>query len=322
MAAPALFGCVAATDEAGAPGDDAASDEAEASPWGCYSPQPGHPTTAEKTAWIDKAAQYAQEAEAVHGVPAAAILAMTANEGGYGWTRTALYGNNAFGWKWTSSTAAGGRGYYVLSCQPSWDPNNKYVKFADARDGILFVSEKLATLSSSWANYKAATDRYKQDRQSGVDVVTAVNRWIDGIADAGYNYDPPSYKAKLKKTANNYMSPSTTYSEQYNLYRYSAGGGGVVWISIDSPADGATVSGTVPFRASVGGGAVTGVKLYSRAAGSTGDWYLITTDSAAPYGVDWATDPWVANGDYDLKAEAWDGTTKKATGVFTVSVAN
>jgi len=240
LAAMALSGCVAAPDEPPAP-DRAADGEAEVTSWGCYNPQPGHPTDGEKTAWIALAAPHAQEAEALYGVPAAAILAMTANEGGYGWTRTALYANNVFGWKWSSSGAAGGRGYYTLTCQPSSDPNNKYVTFADANDAILFVSAKLATMDASWADYKAATDRYKQDRLDGVALVTAVNRWIDGIADAGYNYDPASYKAKLKKTANNYMSPSTVYSEPYNLYGYSAapGGGSGVWISIDNPQNGA-----------------------------------------------------------------------------------
>ncbi|MGA9524955.1 MAG: glucosaminidase domain-containing protein [Myxococcaceae bacterium] len=306
--------------------------EAEATTWACYSPKPGHPTTAEKTAWIEQARGAAQDAEATYGVPAAAILAMTAVEAGYGWTRTALEANNPFGWKWTNSTAAGGRGYYVLGCQPSWDANNKYVRFSSVRDAIMFVSSKLASSNSSWANYKPVTDRYMQDRRNGVAVTTAVNRWIDGIADAGYNYDPPTYKPKLKKFANNYLSPSTTYSSTYNLYQYSASvgsgsgtgggsGGGTVWISIDSPMPNEFVWGTVPLQSSVGGGTVTSVKYFTRAVGAT-SWYAFATDSSAPYGVGWATDPWVPNGAYEIKAEAWNGSTKVATGIIRVTVDN
>ena len=290
--------------------------------WECYSPQPGHPTSSEKTGWIDRARAAAQEAEATYGVPAAGILAMTANEGGYGFTRTALYASNPFGWKWSSSEAAGGRTYYTLTCQPSWDPNNKYVKFSDVRDAILFVSYKLATLDTSWSPYKPVTDRYKLDRQNGVSVVTAVNRWFDGIADAGYNYDPATYKATLKKFANNYMSPSTTYSDTYNLYKHSLQPAASVWVSIDSPQNGAAVAGVVPFTASTGGGTVTSVQFSSRAVGSTNAWYVIGTDTSAPYGVNWATDPWVPNGAYELRVEAYNGTNKLATGTYTVSVSN
>ncbi len=314
--------CVTAADDTA---DRAAVEtrETEATTWECYSPKPGHPTTGEKTAWIEGARAAAQEAEATHGVPAADILAMTATEAGFGWTRTALEANNPFGGKWSSLEAAGGRGYYVLGCQPSWDKGNKYVKFSSTRDAILFVSSKLATMSGSWANYKAVTDRYKQDRKNCVAVVTAVNRWIDGISDAGYNYDPPTYKAKLKKIANNYMSPSTTYSEPWNLYKYSASkpSTGATWISIDAPANGATVSGTVAFQSSVGGGTVTSVKFFSRAVGAA-SWYALGTDTSAPYGVWWATEGWVPDGEYELKVEAWNGATKLATGVSRVTVRN
>lgn len=165
--------------------------------WDCYAPEPGHPTAAEKTAFIAANAPAAKEAEQTYGVPAAAILAMAAVEGGYGFTRITQLANNSFGYKYTSAAAAGGRASYTLSCQPSWDVGNRYIAFADLRDGILFVARKLAT-RADWANYKAATDRYRAERAAGVDVVTAVDRWVDGIADAGYNYDPPKYKRTIK----------------------------------------------------------------------------------------------------------------------------
>lgn len=286
--------------------------------WDCYAPQPGHPTSAEKTAYIDEIKVYAQEAEARWGTPAAALIAMAANESGYGFTRIGLYANNLYGWKWTSSEAAGGRAPYVLSCQPSWDPNNKYVSFKDRRDAVHFIGMKLATLS----RYKPVTERYVSDIRGGVAVITAINRWVQGIQTAGYN-PYASYVTKTVSYLNNYLTPSSTYSSTYNLYKYSPVTGAVedVWVSIDAPSPGATVSGSVAFNASVGGGAVDTVKLYSRQDGAT-DWYLLASDTTSPYGTTWATSPSVADGAYELKAEAWKGTVLKATGTVRVLVKN
>lgn len=289
-----------------------------AAQWDCYNPQPSHPTTAEKTSYVNEIKVYAQEAETTYGVPAAALIAMACNESGYGWTRIGQYGNNLFGWKWTSSTAAGGRGYYTLDCQPSWDPNNKYVAFANRRDCVLFIAMKLGTLE----RYKDDTDRYVSDIRAGVAVTTAVNRWVAGIQTSGYN--PYShYVTTTQNYLNNYLTPSATYSSTNNLYQYSPVTGAVenVWISIDAPSPAAIVAGDVAFNASVGGGTVNTVKFYSRADGAT-TWYLISTDTAAPYACTWSTNPWVADGLYELKAEALNGTTIKATGVQKVTVDN
>ncbi|HSP78714.1 MAG TPA: Ig-like domain-containing protein, partial [Myxococcaceae bacterium] len=67
---------------------------------------------------------------------------------------------------------------------------------------------------------------------------------------------------------------------------------------------------------------VDSVKLYSRAAGSTASWYLITTDSSAPFELSWATSPWVADGRYELKAEAYRAGSLVASKVITVAVKN
>ena len=286
--------------------------------WDCYSPQPGHPTSAEKTAFINELKAPAQEAEARWGTPAAALLAMAANESGYGFTRIGLHANNLYGWKWTSSEAAGGRSPYVLSCQPSWDPNNKYVTFKDRRDAVQFIGMKLATL----ARYKPVTERYVSDIRNGVAVTTAVNRWVQGIQSAGYN-PYASYVTKTVSYLNNYASPSSTYSATSNLYQYSPVTGAVedVWVSIDAPSPGATVSGNVAFNASVGGGAVETVKLYTRREGAT-EWYLLASDTTSPHGATWATSPSVPDGAYELKAEAWKGTVLKATGTRRVLVKN
>lgn len=283
--------------------------------WGPYDPQPGHPTLGERDSFVAEVSEYAQAAERQHGVPAAAILAMACNESGFGWTRIALNANNLFGWKWTSLDAAGGREYWVLQEQPASDPNNRYVKFTDRRDAVLFVAEKLATAT----RYKPTTDRYKSDLENSVAVRTAANRWITGIGAAGYN-PSPSYPTTTINFMNDYRAPSATFSSTYNLYHYSPPPA-VVWISIDTPGAGATVAGDVTIASSAGGGTVTSVKFYTRLRGDTA-WFALGEDTAPPFARTWATDPWVANGAYDIKAEAWEGGTLRATGVIAVSVQN
>ena len=151
---------------------------ASAQPWGCYDPQPGHPTAAEKTQYIKQISALAIEADHKHGVPAAAIAAMAIAESGYGWTRTALEANNLFGWKYNSVGAAAGRGSYVLTCQPAEDVNNQYIKFKDAADAVDFVGGKLAVLPA----YKEDTRKYQTARKAGDSAIHASREWIAGVA--------------------------------------------------------------------------------------------------------------------------------------------
>ena len=204
----ALAGCAAPVDTEAL----GSTENAQTAAWDCYAPEPGHPTPAEKTAFITRAGKAALEAERTYGVPASAILAMAAVEGGYGFTRTAQNANNCFGYKFASAAAAGGRGKYTLSCQPDWDVGNEYIAFSSLEDGVLFVAFKLAT-RNDWVNYEAVTDRYRAARQASPDAdpTDAVNAWIDGIADAGYNYDPPTYKRTIKAAI-----------AANDLYRFSA----------------------------------------------------------------------------------------------------
>jgi hypothetical protein len=284
-----------------------------AATWGVYDPQPGHPTLAERDAYVADISQYAQEAEATYGTPAAAITAMASNECGFGFTRIALYANNLFGFKWTSYEQAGGRGYYVLENQPASDPGNKYIKFADRRDAVLYVGQRLGTTT----RYKPATDRYQSDLANGVDVKPAADRWIAAIAAAGYN-PYAHYPTTTINFMNNYRSPSSTVSAAYNLYKYSRIN---PWISIDSPTANGVVSGDATISSSVGGAAITSVKFGTRAVGAT-DWYELGEDTAAPFTKTWATDPWVQNGSYEIKVEAYTGGMVMATGIRTVTVAN
>ena len=301
-----LCGCIVGPDQEPEPGSLAAT-------WGVYDPQPGHPTLADRDAYVADISQYAQEAETMYGTPAAAITAMASNECGFGFTRIALYANNLFGFKWTSYEQAGGRGYYVLENQPASDPGNKYIKFADRRDAVLYVAQRLGTTT----RYKPATDRYQSDLANGVDVKPAADRWIAAIAAAGYN-PYAHYPTTTINFMNNYRSPSATVSSTYNLYKYSRIN---PWISIDSPVANGVVSGDATIASSVGGGAITSVKFATRAAGAA-DWYELGEDTAAPFAKTWATSPWVPNGNYQIKVEAYSGTTLMATGIRGVTVAN
>ncbi len=331
VTAAAVPGCFA-------PGDDEAlesSGSAQTDPndprWDCYAPEPGHPTPSEKSAFFATHAPAAQEAERTYGVPAAAILAIAAVEGGFGFTRIALYANNTFGYKFTNTTAAGGRGSYTLECQPSWDVGNKYIDFTSIRDAILFVGFKLAT-RADWANYKAATDRYRTARANGGDLTAAVNAWVDGIADAGYNYDPPKYKRTIKSAMSTnglyvYSSGVTPGTGTTAPTPGGSGGSGSSsgstapasqWVAISSPAADATVRGNVTLQAT-GSSGVTKV-VFTSITGSSE--YVIGASTSSPYTVQWATAGWVPNGTYSIRFDAYAGATKVASATRRVYVAN
>lgn len=185
--------------------------------WGCYDALPAHPTPAEKDAFIAELAPLAVAAEANGGPPAAALLAMSALESGFGWTRIAIYANNLFGWKFVSPQAAHGRASWTLQCQPESDKNKRYIVFRDRADAIAFVAERLTTSN----RYRAVTARYHADRAQGVDAQTAVASWARGIAAAGYN-PFPDYPAKVLRLANNYRQPGATASSDASLFRHAA----------------------------------------------------------------------------------------------------
>lgn len=200
--------------------------------WGCYDPKPGHPSSSEKQQFVDTVSQLAVKAEQKYGVPAAAIAAMAIAESGYGWTRTAIEANNFYGWKYYSAGAAAGRSFYVLECQPAFDKNNKYVRFAGAADAVDFVASKLASMPS----YKGDTQRYQQAIKSGMHAVEASRAWVAGIADP-YNWDPPKYTQTITRLMNDPISPSSEISSQRNLYQLTGGP------KADPPAPAAAATG-------------------------------------------------------------------------------
>lgn len=173
-----------------APADAALAETSAA--WGCFEPQPGHPTVAERRAFVEEVAPLATRAEERHGVPATGIMAMAILESGYGWTRLAQNTNNLLGWKYFPE-AAGEREFWVLEC-PEQGISDRLLVFRDRAEAIDYVAEQLATSD----NYRADTQRYIRDRASGVDVVEAVDRWVDGIADP-YSTQPEEYRASLRR---------------------------------------------------------------------------------------------------------------------------
>jgi len=185
--------------------------------WGCYDAQPGHPTNTEKTAFIIAMASAAQTAEQHGGPPAAGLLAISALESGFGWTRTAIFASNMFGWKFTGTAASGGRSAWTLACQPASDPNNRYIVFREGAESTTFVAGHLSSMN----RYAPLTRQYHADLAKGVPVNVAVDTWLHGIAAAGYN-PFPNYPMQVLSIANNYMHPAPEPSAEFALYRLSA----------------------------------------------------------------------------------------------------
>jgi Mannosyl-glycoprotein endo-beta-N-acetylglucosaminidase len=210
-----LSACAGRGDNGASP--DAAADAALAETsgtWGCFEPQPGHPTEAEQRAFLEEVAPLATRAEERHGVPAAAITAMAILESGYGWTRMAQNTNNLLGWKYFPE-AAGEREFWVLEC-PELGISDRLLVFRDRAEAIEYVAEQLATAD----NYRADTERYVRDRASGVGVVEAVDRWVDGIADP-YSSQPEQYRESLRRIMNETHEFAEGQVPEGNLYSLS-----------------------------------------------------------------------------------------------------
>lgn len=198
------------------------SAEAESKVWGCYDPQPGHPTTAEKVAYIKRISGYATKAEAKYGVPAAVITAMALVESGYGFTRTAQYAHNIFGWK-ISERSSSSR--YVLACQDTTgeigdkDENRCYVAFPSEEAAVDRVASRLA--SGFHPNYAKADLRYRRETAANVPAIVRTQNWAAGIAKP-YNWCPTKYARTLCRLMRNPVSGSNSLDPTSNLYQLSA----------------------------------------------------------------------------------------------------
>lgn len=193
---------------------------ADARGWGCYDAAPGHPTPAEKHAFVGEIAAPAQAVERSGGAPAAGVMAMAALESGFGYTRTAIFANNLFGWKFSSTKVAGSRGSWTLTCQPSRDPGNRYISFIGKGDSVAFVAGRLSKLR----RYEPVTRQYHDDRAKGVAVDVAVERWVKGIAAAGYN-PYATYPGKVMAIVRNFERPGSPSIPVYSLLTYSDAAG-------------------------------------------------------------------------------------------------
>ncbi|MBK8176602.1 MAG: glucosaminidase domain-containing protein [Rhodospirillales bacterium] len=219
-----------------APNPDAAN-------WGCYDPEPGHPSAAERIAFFEKIAGPARLAEQHHGVPAAGLAAMSMLESGYGFTRTAQFANNLFGWKAPQTDTAS----YVLTCQPASDPGNHYRRFPNWAAALDYVGRRLGT-EATHKQYASATFAYARERAAGTQVPEAVQHWVQRIQQGGYNPDP-SYVGRVVRIANNYQSPGDSVSSTLDLYQLSQGSSPTV----TPPAPPLETSGQNAMPDSVGG---------------------------------------------------------------------
>ena len=180
--------------------------------WGCDAPQPGHPTAAEKRAFVEEVGTLAITAEERHGVPATALTAMAMLESGYGWTRLAENTNNLLAWKYSPGASGQERDFWVLEC-PEMGTSDRFLVFRDRAEAVDFVADQLASSD----NYREDTDRYRADRTSGVPVVEAVNRWVDGIADP-YSSQPEVYRERVHRIMNDtYELPDGSKGSLYTL---------------------------------------------------------------------------------------------------------
>lgn len=83
-------------------------------------------------------------------------------------------------------------------------------------------------------------------------------------------------------------------------------------------SDGKTVGGTVTLSVNASDDiGISKVEFYSSNGG-----YLIKTVTSAPYSVNWATDPWVPDGEQILKAVVYDTANQTAQAAKTVLVKN
>ena len=150
--------------------------------WGCYDPQPPHPTAQEAGTFVARLLPTAQELQGQYGVPRAGILAMVVQESGYGWTRTAQFARNLFGWKYGKSAKAAGLSSWRLECQPPSDPDKGYAAFASFEDSMRFVAGQLTQ-----GRYASATASARAAMSQGMSEKAVTLAWLQGVQQAGFN---------------------------------------------------------------------------------------------------------------------------------------
>jgi flagellum-specific peptidoglycan hydrolase FlgJ len=187
--------------------------------WPCNGTKPGHPTLAEREAFIREVSALAVKAEKTYGVPASALAAIAIAESGYGWTRLALHANNIFAWRWRPVTSAG-RKSYVLECRRSRGEPDRYMVFASREDAVDFVARRFTTANI----YREHSKAYKAARERGDTAERAVKAWVSGVA-RHYSRPPGAFARKIIRIMNNPAAPGDIVSREANLYRLSASAG-------------------------------------------------------------------------------------------------
>lgn len=192
------------------------ADRAGAAEWGCYGTKPGHPTAAEREAFIQEVSALAVKAEQTHGVPASVLAAIAIAESGYGWTRLALDANNLFAWKFVRSAAAG-RKAYVPVCQRGRLKRDRFMVFTSRADAVDFVAARLAHAEA----YRELTQAYRAARKRGLAADVAAKAWLAGAARR-YARQPEAFAKKITRIMNNPAAPADTVAPETNLHRLTA----------------------------------------------------------------------------------------------------
>lgn len=304
-----------------------------------YNPAVNHPTSEEKRAFIAEIKDYAIQAGQRWGIPASAIIGMAAAESGFGFTRIAYYANNLFGlkiWAYNPSNAwqlkgqpdeDGGRvailkdyGYDRKVYNESYRRDNWYRYFSSRREAVNYLAGTVLQTS----RYKPARDQYQYRIKNGWTLAHASNQYCYEIAQAGFNHLGGNY----------YRTKISEFMELYDLYQYDGQASSPAPVTPQPPADqrpwistiqispinsdGVTVSGTVSIAVAAGDDrGISRVEFYS----SDGN-YRLGTDTTSPYSINWATDPWVPNGQQTIKVVAYDTAGQTASTTKVVNVAN
>src|SRR5688572_3108640 len=185
-----------------------------AAAWTCYGTKPGHPTPAERAAFVQDVSALATAAESKHGVPAAALAAMAIVESGYGFTRVALEGNNLFAWRAGPSEPR----TYTPPCEAKRGKPRRYVAFATRAEAFERVAERLASLDG----YREYTQRYRAARSRGDTSDAAVDAWVAGIATR-YSRRPHKFAEKVIRVMKNPEGRRRPAARDGTLYALSRG---------------------------------------------------------------------------------------------------
>ncbi|HVI43729.1 MAG TPA: glucosaminidase domain-containing protein [Chitinophaga sp.] len=175
----------------------------------CYLSATGHPTEAERNAFILSLKPYIDSLAPHLNLPPKTIMAMAIIESGCGFTRIGYYANNLFGIKKITADSIAA---YVLKGQPdefkgkyiriiertskgqlvfdeSIRMDNRYRKFPTRQDCILYLAGTLLQNQ----RYKPAIVNYQQNLRKGMSGTDASVIYAYDIANLGYNHKGGNY---------------------------------------------------------------------------------------------------------------------------------